>query len=272
VWVLALSFVPALIVLKMGQIGPVLLLGVIGFLYFEKRGFDWLAGAALVLPAIKPQLVYLFGLAVVLWAIDRRRWKVLGGGVGAALAALGLALVFNPQVLDQYRYALANPPSANVTPTFGAILRLALNENQTWLQFVPTVIGIAWFPFFWFHQRRAWKWENQAPLLLLISFLTTAYGAWVFDIVILLLPLLQAATWVVRDNDRCMVSFALAGYLIIDGVALAQNLAGVTYPAFIWMTPAILVFYLTLSRQHHRSRGIPIRFSEAEGEARCLNG
>src|SRR6516225_180403 len=252
VWIATLSFVPSLIVLKMGQIGPLLLLGLVGFLYFEKRGLDWAAGAALLLLAIKPQLVYLFGLATVVWVIDRRRWKVLGGGVLAVIGSVGVALAYNPFVLDQYRYALANPPSVNVTPTIGALLRLALDENQTWLQFVPTILGILWFPFYWIRQRQTWRWEDQAPLLLLVSFLTTAYGAWVFDIVILLLPLLQVAAGVIRDGHRQLVAFALVGYVAIDGASLAMNLMGATYPAFIWMTPAILLFYLALRRQLQR--------------------
>ncbi len=245
-WALALCFVPTLIVLRMGQIGPLLLIGVVGFLECERRGWDWLAGAALVLPAVKPQLVYLFGLAVLLWAVDRRRWRMLLGGVLTALAALGIAAAFNPHVLMQYRYALANPPSANVTPTVGALLRLAFGAEHTWLQFLPTVAGTIWFPFHWLRHRRTWSWGEQAPMLLFASFLTTAYGAWVFDLVVLLLPLLQAAVWVVADAKRRAAALAAASFLVIDGVALAMNLLGVTYPAFIWMAPALFAVYLVL--------------------------
>lgn len=250
VWVFALSFVPTLIVLRMGQIGPLLLLGIVGFLEFEKRGKDLLAGAILMLPAIKPQLVYLFGLAVLLWAVDRRRWRILLGGGLTALAALAVAAAFNPQVLSQYRYALANPPSVNITPTIGAFLRLGLGEDRTWLQFLPTLGGMLWFPFFWMKHRRTWNWADQAPLLLLVSFLTTSYGAWVFDLVVLLLPLVQMAAWTASSADRRFVMLAASGYLLLDGVALAMNLAGATYPAFIWMTPALLLSYLGLRQLH----------------------
>jgi hypothetical protein len=248
-WIIALSFVPTLIVLRMGQIGPILLLGIVGFLEFERRGWDWLAGAALMLPAIKPQLVYLFGLAVVLWAVDRRRWRVLLGGGLTGLAALAIATAFNPHVLEQYRYALANPPSVNVTPTIGALLRLAFGAEYTWLQFLPTVVGMIWFPFYWLRHRRTWSWGEQAPILLFASFLTTAYGAWVFDLVVLLLPLLQAAVWVTADAQRRQVVFAVGTFAVIDAVALGMNLLGVTYPAFIWMAPTLLMVYLILKRQ-----------------------
>jgi hypothetical protein len=248
-WVLALAFVPTLIVLRMGQIGPLLLLGIVAFLYLEKRSLDWWAGAVLVLPAIKPQLVYLFGLALLLWAVDRRRWRVLLGGVLALLAAVGIAMLTNPQVLNQYRYALTNPPSGNITPTIGAFLRLAFGEDQTWLQFVPTGIGLIWFPFYWLRHRRTWAWEEQAPVLLLVSFLTTSYGAWVFDLVILLVPMLQTAVWAFSRGERRVVHLALSCYLAINGVALAMNLGEASYPAFIWMTPALFLSYLALRRR-----------------------
>jgi hypothetical protein len=258
-WVLALAFVPTLIVLRMGQIGPLLLLGIVAFLYLERRGLDWWAGAALLLPAIKPQLVYLFGLAVLIWAVDRRRWRILLGGSLALLAAVGTAMLANPQVLSEYRYALANPPSGNVTPTFGALLRLAFGEDQTWLQFVPTVIGLIWFPFYWLSHRKTWAWEAQAPMLLLVSFLTTSYGAWVFDLVILLVPMLQAAVWAFSSRERRLVLAALGCYLAINGVALAMNLGEASYPAFIWMAPAIFLSYVALGRWRLRvgAQGVP---------------
>jgi hypothetical protein len=252
-WVVALSFVPTLVVLRIGQIGPLLLLGVAGFLVFERRRQGWLAGAVLLLATIKPHLVYLFGLAVLLWAVDRRRWSVLMGGSLAALAALAVALACNPEALDQYRYAVANPPSGNVTPTFGALLRLVLGEDQAWLQFVPSVFGVLWFAFYWAKHRRTWAWEEQAPVLLLVSFLTTSYGSWVFDLVVLLVPILQAAVWAFSSADRRLGAIALGSYLAIDGLALVLNLRQAVYPAFIWMTPALLVAYLACRRRMGRA-------------------
>jgi hypothetical protein len=243
-WLLAFIFVPTLIVLKMGQIGPLLLLGVVGFLQMEKQGKDWLAGVFLVAVAIKPQLVYLFGLAVVFWAIDQGRWRVLAGGVAAGVVALAVALAANPQVLWQYGYALQNPPSGNITPTLGALLRMAIDEKQAWLQFVPTAIWLLLFPLYWRKVRTHWNWGEQAPLLLLASFFTTSYGAWVFDLVILLVPILQTAVWAIRSPTLQLARWAVAGFLVIDGLALLMNLRGATYPRFIWMTPAILASYL----------------------------
>jgi hypothetical protein len=181
---------------------------------------------------------------------------VLGGGGLALLAAVGIAMLANPQVLSQYRYALANPPSGNITPTFGAFLRLAFGEERTWLQFVPTAIGLIWFPVYWLSHRRTWTWEFQVPMLLLVSFLTTSYGAWVFDLVILLVPILQAAVWACSDRERRLVQLALGCYVAINGAALAMNLGEASYPAFVWMTPAIFVSYLALRRMRLGAPGV----------------
>jgi hypothetical protein len=246
---IGLSFVPTLIALRMGQISPVLLLGVVGFLEAERRCWDWLAGAMLVVAAIKPQLLYLFGLAVLTWAIDQRRWRILLGGLTAAAAAVALAWWRNPHVIGQYGYALQNPPSGNITPTVGAMLRLVFGPEHTWLQFVPTMLGLAWFPFYWRKWRARWRWDDQAGVLLLASFVTSAYGSWVFDLVVLLVPLVEAAARLSRGAAPGLLMAAIAAYVAIDVATLALNLTGATYPTFLWVAPALWLGYWMIERQ-----------------------
>jgi hypothetical protein len=244
-WALAFTFVPTFMVLRAGQIGPLILLGIVGFLHFERQGRYFLAGAACVLIAIKPHLVFLFWIALALCSLDARRWSILVGGILTGLAATSIALFCNPSVCQQYWYALTHhPPEEWVSLTLGSILRLLLGENRFWLQFVPTIPALIWFGWYWRKHRANWNWGQQMPLLVLVSFLTTFYGAWPFDLVILLLPVVQAAVWTVQE-PRLRVP-ALVVYLAIDLLALALNLAGVTSIWFIWMTPALLVGYLSL--------------------------
>ena len=66
---LAFCFVPLLVCLILGQITPLILLGVSGFLYFEGRSKPLSAGVCLVLLTLKPQLFYLFWLALFLWVL-----------------------------------------------------------------------------------------------------------------------------------------------------------------------------------------------------------
>ena len=247
-WLIALTFVPTLMVLRIGQIAPWLLLGTIGFLEAERRRADWLAGIAITLTTIKPHLMFLFGLAVLVWCIAAGRWKILAGSIVTAGLATALASWRDPNVLVHYQqFAVNNPPFGNVTPTIGGMLRVILGERRIWLQFVPTAIALIWFPFYWRHERQNWRWEEQGALLILISFVATAYGAWPFDLVVLLIPVIQAAVCVSRYGSTAMAA-AVVAYVLIDGTALLLNVAGAKYPAFIWMTPAIWLFYWVATR------------------------
>ncbi len=246
-WSLALTFMPTLFVLQSGQIGPALLLGVVGFLHFARRDRGWLAGAATVLIAIKPHLAYLFWVALLLWSLDRRRWTVLLGGGVAGLTAMLIALACNPAVISHYREAMGHhPPEQWISPTPGAFLRVLVGGEMFYLQFVPTLAGLAWFVPHWIRHRNTWKWAEQMPLLLLVSFVTASYGAWPFDLVVLLLPIVQLAVLVQTADRRSLFALALGAYLLINGLALTLNLLRFTSKWFVWMAPALLVSYLIL--------------------------
>ncbi len=219
------------------------------FLVCLDRGHDALAGAATVLLAVKPHLSYLFWIALLLWALRERRWSVLGGGVLAGVGALGIAFLFNPSVLGQYGQTwTSQPPSQYRSPTLGTVLRLLLGEERFRLQFLAMLPGLAWFVPYWLRHRTAWDWKERLPPLLLVSLLTAAYGAWPFDLVLLLVPLVQVAAEVQR-GARGVQGFAAALFLTINGVASMQLSGGVEYFGFIWMTPALLLAYLALRRR-----------------------
>jgi hypothetical protein len=248
-WAIAFAFLPTHFLLWSGQIAPFLLLGVVGFLAAQHRGRYWAAGAATVLIAIKPQLVYLFWPALLLWALDRRRWSVLAGAALTALLALVPPLLCNPAVVWQYGDALLrHPPAQWISPTLGSLLRLAFGTDRFWLQFVPPLLGLAWFVPYWVRHRRTWDWAEQMPWLLLVSFLTASYGAWPYDLVVLLVPVLATAVRVVQRGDREGVLLAAVCYLAFDGLAWAMNLLHFSAEWFIWMTPALLLGCLLCGR------------------------
>ena len=100
-WGLSFTWMPTLVVLANGQISPLILLGAVGFLYFlRRRRWEW-AGAAAILMSIKPHLLYLFWLALILWIISERRWRVALGCGLALVALLAMPLICNPAVIFQ---------------------------------------------------------------------------------------------------------------------------------------------------------------------------
>jgi hypothetical protein len=257
-WVLALTFFPTLIALRMGQIAPLMLAGLVGFLYFVRQGRGWAAGLALVPALVKPQLFHLLGLALLLWAVRERRWSVLAGSAVGLAATTGLALLPNPHALAQYADVMTHhPPAECLSPTLGAVLRAALGRERFWLQFLPPLLGVAWLVPHWLRHRRTWDWQQQLPLVVLVSLLTTSYGAWAFDLVVLLLPVLGTAAALIRGGRRSLAIGALAGYLALNVLALSLNLLGVDGFWFLWMTPAALAAYLALGRAVSAERAAP---------------
>jgi hypothetical protein len=255
-WLVGFSFAPLLHVLKAGQIGPLLLLAVVGFFYFHERGNAWLAGASLVLLTIKPHVLYLFLLAVLFWTMDRHKWKVILGGVLAFFLLLGIAWGVNPALISQYYYATTHyPPEQWATPTLGAVLRVLFGIEYFWLQFVPSGLGALGLLFYWQRHRTRWCWSEQIPLITLVSTMTAAYG-WTFDHTASVLALLPIAILVLEDDwrrKRWAKAGVLFAYLAFDTVAIFSSREQLWY---WWMAPFLLLWYLlareifTESEQH----------------------
>jgi hypothetical protein len=231
----AAVFVPVYLVLQAGQIGPLLLLGASGFAYFARRGQLALAGVAAVLLSTKPHLAYLLWVAMLADALARRRVSMLAAGVGVGLVAALLPLLTNPHVYAQYFAAMRDhPPAEWVSLTPGTLLRVAFGSQHFGLQFVPVVLGLAWFAWHWWPRRRTWDWAAEVPTVLLVSFLTSPYGAWHFDLVLLLVVVLR------RAGDPAAGRLRWA-YFAMNMLMLAVSVTGATSVWFGWVAPAILI-------------------------------
>ncbi|MBL8795805.1 MAG: DUF2029 domain-containing protein [Planctomycetia bacterium] len=257
-WLIALGFAPTLITLRMGQISGWLLFSVAAFLVCQRRGQDFLSGAALSLASIKPHLLWLVAVAVLVWAVRERRWPVLRGGLGALAAATGAALACNSDVWRQYGDMLReHPPKASLSPTIGGWLRDYLGADLFWLQFLPLALGLAWFAWHWMRQREVWDWTEQLPLLLLVSCLTASYGGWPFDLVVLLVPVIQVAVWAVQAPSLRFRMACLLTFLVVTTGQLA--IRGMEY--HIWVTPVLLLAYLACAHAARTSGDAAPRFS-----------
>jgi hypothetical protein len=252
----AFTFLPSWFALLAGQISPLLLLGAVAFLGLLRRGNDFAAGAATALLAVKPHLAYLFWLALLLWAVQQRRWRVLLGGALMGLALTGIALALDSGVLGHYWQTFTQkPPEQYRSPTLGTLLRLTLGGGSFRWQFLPMLPGLVWLVIHWLRQRTAWEWHEQLPLLLLVGMLTAAYGAWPFDLVVLLLPVVALAARLSQHATPARWLAATAVHLAINGLALALMAHEAEYLAFVWMTPALLAGYLLLGRLPYPSQG-----------------
>ncbi len=237
---LTFVFVPTLFLLQSGQIAGLLVLGAALFGFCVQRGYPMLAGVAAVLLAIKPHLAYLLWLAVALDAVQHRRYRIVLGGVLGGVVFTLIPMAFNPDVWNHYLAAYRDhPPTQWVSLTLGTFLRFVFGNEHFWLQFVPMILGVAWFLGHWQAHGRTWNWAEQMPTILLVSFVTAPYGAWHFDLVLLLIPIWHlAASLTGRRRWLALGLFASANVAMV-----VLNSAGAWSYAYAWVAPVVLVAY-----------------------------
>lgn len=261
VWLLGLLWSPTLLALRFGQLSPVMLLGLAGFLACIVHGREFAAGAFLALTALKPQLVALVWVPVGLWAVVDRHWNVLAGAAIAVVMGSVVALSTNPLVFAQYfgLMSSAPPTGAFESPNIATVLRVLSGSEGSWAQYLPTVVGAGAVALLWYRRRSAWDWRDHLPALVIISCLLTSYGGWAFDLVVLLVPIVALAAIVTRSPRSALRVIGVVVFLAVSLLALGMHAARVPQAAFLWMTPAVAMSWWTLSRIARRDAEAPAR-------------
>lgn len=249
-WALLLTFAPALIALTAGQISPWLLLGATLFLVCVQRQWWILAGAASVLLAIKPHLSYLFWIALLLWCVQQRQWKLILGGIMTGLLCLLIPMILYPPVLQSYFDAIANrPPAEYDSPTLGTVIRQFFDKDNFSLQYLSIIPGILWLIPYWLKHRHQWVWRERLPMLLIVSMLTAAYGAWPFDVVMLLVAVMEIATLLDQSGKRSLQLSGVIFYALMNALAGVVLILNLGYFSFIWLTPTLLIGYVVFKKR-----------------------
>src|SRR5206468_959400 len=153
----AFTFYPVLLCLKFAQLSPILLLGIAGFLYFERERRPIIAGLFLSLTLIKPHLLFLVWAAVLLRTYQQRQWKTLGASTAmvGVFTAIGLAL--DHRAFQNYWELITGPyPRLVLSGALGIVRRQFEPRDTYWLQFVPPLAGVVWFAVFWRRHRHDW--------------------------------------------------------------------------------------------------------------------
>lgn len=245
VWIPGLStglFLPVAVALAIGQISPLVLLGIAGFLHFEKRKKLALAGAFLFLVALKPHLVFLVWVALLCWSIRTRTIRTIAAlGSITALASF-VAAFLDHAIFNQYFNLMNSGVIEEVTPTVSGLVRLSLGRYYP-LQLLPALLALVWFFFHWRRSESRWQWPDEMPMLLLISILTISYG-WFFDQVVLLPCVFRAAAWAVTNRRGVLISIAFLG---INAAALVLILVHHTTFWYAWTVPAWFLLYIFAS-------------------------
>lgn len=212
-------FGPTVVLLMLGQFTVLVLFGVILFCRFTRRRNDWLAGASLLLLCGKPHIVLLFLFAILLWVIHSKRWIVLISGSAAFTASSLLALLINPDILQQFRdRSLLVIHETESYPNLGGVIYEVSGVH--FLAVLPQIAGILWVLWYWSAHRSEWVWEREGLFVLLIS-VTCSYYSYPYD-QILALPALIIA-YAVGNRRLFLLGFVLTnlGYAIY-----MSNIAG----------------------------------------------
>jgi hypothetical protein len=241
--VVAISFAGTWWLVAYGQNTGLLLLGLAGFLHFTRQGKPLAAGACAALTALKPHLLAVFGVLLVADALAGRGRASLASGVVVILAALGVALAANPDVIAQFADAVRHPAEGAVPlsewslPVPAYWLRMAVAPSQFWVQFVPCAVACTGFVAYRLRKGAAWDWSRVLPLVVVASVLTTPYGGWVFDLPVLLVPVVWATARLVASGQWAFVALLVC-------VQAAATAASFAWPGALhgywWVAPATL--------------------------------
>jgi hypothetical protein len=215
-YLLAAMFTPTLLCFFEGQITPMILLGLTGFLVLVTQHRDWQAGAALFPATAKPLTLYLVWLAIAMWTLRSRRPKVLLAlALAVGVGACG-ALVLNTDVFGAWlRFAAARSPLGQAyTPTIGSILRAVFGKEYLWLAYPSMVIGLGWWLMTWRRYAATLDWRGELPMLSFVSLLTTPFG-WSHDARLLLPAIIRHEAGADESPRRAQL------WLLVNAVALA---------------------------------------------------
>jgi hypothetical protein len=243
---LVFTFIPAVAGLWYAQMTPLILFGLAGFLWFEEKKREMVAGMCLALATVKPQLLYLLWFALLLDSWQRRKWKVLMSFAAAIGLLSGAVALIHRQIFAEY-LDLASSGYVRIWPSaLGGILRIPfgyVNGNFAW-QFVAPAVGTIWFLWYWSAHREGWNWKERIPELLTVSVLTSIYG-WYSDQILLMVPVVAIAAKYANEHGsipRQATALYTAVNVSVAALVLFQPY-GISLLAFL-VAPVVTLFSL----------------------------
>jgi len=236
-------FAPVLGCAMAGQTSILLLAGIAFFLkYHEER--PWLAGLALLLPAMKPHLFLLLWPVILIEGVRRRSWRLLAGLGAGLVAAATFPLLFDAHIVSHYFAAMrAEHIEGQYLANLSFLLRWMVPGHPVWVQFVPGILGLALGGRYYWRRRNLWDWRVDGAALLLVSTLVSPYS-WPFDQLLLLPAIIHVCS--VRPGRRWAPWLAVVNGVVVVLLLLTTPLSS---PAYAWSATACLIWYVWARKQ-----------------------
>jgi hypothetical protein len=246
-WLLAVTYVPTVFVLIIGQISPVILAALTAFLYFERKQKWFAMGAAAVILSMKPHFLYLFWIVFLLWIWKNRQWRVISGTVLIGLSAALIPLLFDPQIYFQYLalYKVSDIPRPLewLTPTLRTAVRIFVGPGHAWLEFAPSIVAVAWVLYHWHRYQHQWHWREQLPLVVVVSVMSSFFG-WTHDQVVFFPAIIEAAIWMRQKSIPWHASWTTRVYIATNVCHAVLRIWVADERWYFWLAPAFLANYL----------------------------
>ena len=246
---LPLIFGPTIVLLILGQWSALVLLGITGFLFAAERGSDWIAGASLLLVMGKPHVALILLVAIVLWTVQTKRWRIIYSAVLATAAASIVVLSLNPHVFAQFLEHTRGVLDEEVAyPNAGGLLYRITGKREFAL--IPQLGGLAWISFYWKKHRSSWDWKRNGMLVLAVS-IACSYYSYPYDEVMVIPALVSAFLTGNRKTFIALFVITDLGYLAY--LSQVAGKFGFDYMFLSWTGIAWLITYISARRQTQRS-------------------
>jgi uncharacterized protein len=235
---LGYSFAPALSCLLSGQITIFILFGLALFLRLH-RSWPFLAGFSLWFCLLKPHLFLPFGIALLVWIVVTRNYKILAGVASSIAISSVITFVLDPSAWAQYGQMMSSRrPDLLSIQCLSIVLRNYMG-HIVWTQYLPVALGCVWAIAYFRKHRDDWDWMAHGSLLMLVSVLVAPYS-WLMDQAILIPALLHAA-YLTRSRGL-IATLALASAAVEVGIFRGSPLLHSAF--YLWTSPAWLAWYL----------------------------
>jgi hypothetical protein len=244
--------------LFVGQITALVLLGLVGFLYFERQGRLFPAGLFLALTTIKPHLAYIIMPIILLDALVRWRWQLLAGFLLPVVGGTAVAFFFRPSFLADYIGLMGSGRVLSYQPpTLSFMLSLWLgwpSLRLIALAILPLCLALWWFKW----RKQNIDWLPLTAAMLLLSVMTAPYG-WSFDVMVLLVPILLCTVWLAEKQIQPFQAVILVALFFLANILLIyQRSLGVSEEAFFWfpLFLAVLCAWCYYARSKKRTEPV----------------
>jgi hypothetical protein len=272
VWVpllVVFTFAPTVFLIGNAQLTAVVLFGLAGFAAACRAGRPVLAGAALALIATKPHLLVPFAVWFLISAprspFGRR---VLLGAVAAGALLCVPPTLAAPHAWADYFTAVTGPPDPRIRPLsewkpplIGWWVRQAVPGAPFWVQWMPTALAAGAVALWSLRSRKRLSADaalTHLPFLVGVSLLVAPYGAWSYDLVLLLVPVLTVAAKLSNAPDRGAIAAGVAGFASVNALALVMMLGDVSSEWYVWFAPGVLFGSVVVVRLASRPVAAPV--------------